>query len=46
MNLTYDKPLMNYREDGKLVSKCGVDISANQGEVDFSKLKAQAVILS
>ena len=39
-NLTYDKPLMNYREDGKLVSKCGVDISANQGEVDFSKLKS------
>lgn len=39
-NLNYDKPLMNYREDGKLVSKCGVDISANQGEVDFSKLKS------
>ncbi len=39
-NLTYEKPLMNYREDGKIVSKCGVDISANQGEVDFSKLKS------
>lgn len=39
-NLTAEKPLMNYKEDGKIVSKCGVDISANQGEVDFSKLKS------
>lgn len=38
-NLTYQKPLMSYKEDGKIVSKCGIDISANQGEVDFSKLK-------
>lgn len=38
--LTYQKPIMNYHEDGKLVSKCGVDISANQGDVDFSKLKS------
>lgn len=38
--LTYQKPLMNYYEDGKLVSKCGVDISANQGDVDFGKLKS------
>lgn len=38
--LTYQKPLMNYYEDGKLVSTCGVDISANQGDVDFSKLKS------
>lgn len=38
-NLKYQKPLMNYYEDGKIVSKCGVDISANQGEVDFTKLK-------
>lgn len=38
-NLTYQKPFMNYKEDGKVVSKSGVDISANQGEVDFSKLK-------
>ncbi len=38
--LTYQKPIMNYYEDGKLVSKCGVDISANQGDVDFSKLKS------
>ena len=38
--LTYQNPLMNYYEDGKLVSKCGVDISANQGDVDFSKLKS------
>ena len=37
--LTFQKPIMNYYEDGKLVSKCGVDISANQGDVDFSKLK-------
>lgn len=38
--LTYQNPLMNYYEDGKLVSKCGVDISANQGDVDFRKLKS------
>jgi GH25 family lysozyme M1 (1,4-beta-N-acetylmuramidase) len=31
---------MNYYENGKLVSKCGVDISANQQDVDFSKLKS------
>lgn len=37
--LKYQKPFMNYYEDGKIVSKSGVDISANQGEVDFSKLK-------
>ena len=30
---------MNYYGEGKIVSKCGVDISANQGEVDFAKLK-------
>ncbi len=38
-NLTYQKPFMNYKEDGKVVSKSGVDISANQGDVDFGKLK-------
>lgn len=38
--LTYQNPLMNYYEGGKLVSKCGADISANQGDVDFSKLKS------
>ncbi len=38
--LTYQKPIMNYYENGKLVSKCGVDISANQQDVDFSKLKS------
>lgn len=38
-NLKYKKPIMNYYEDNKIVSKCGVDISANQGEVDFDKLK-------
>ncbi|MDE7415921.1 MAG: glycoside hydrolase family 25 protein [Lachnospiraceae bacterium] len=38
-NLKYKKPIMNYYEDGTIVSKCGVDISANQGDVDFSKLK-------
>lgn len=37
--LSYKKPFMSYSEDGKVVSKNGVDISANQGEVDFSKLK-------
>lgn len=38
--LTYQKPLMNYYEGGKLVSKCGVTVSAGQGDVDFSKLKS------
>ena len=38
-NLKYQKPFMNYYEDGKVVSKSGVDISANQGDVDFTKLK-------
>lgn len=38
-NLKYQKPVMNYYEEGKIVSKCGADISANQGDVDFSKLK-------
>lgn len=38
-NLKYQKPVMNYYEEGKLVSSCGADISANQGEVDFAKLK-------
>lgn len=38
-NLKYQKPVMNYYEEGKIVSKCGADISANQGDVDFAKLK-------
>lgn len=38
-NLKYQKPVMNYYEEGKLVSKCGADISASQGDVDFAKLK-------
>lgn len=38
-NLKYQKPVMNYFEEGKIVSKCGADISANQGDVDFAKLK-------
>ena len=38
-NLKYQKPVMNYYEEGKIVSKCGADISANPGDVDFSKLK-------
>lgn len=38
-NLKYEKPIMSYYEEGDLVSQCGVDISANQGEVDFGKLK-------
>lgn len=37
--LAYEKSVMNYYEDGKVVSKCGVDLSANQGDVDFDKLK-------
>lgn len=39
-NLKYKKPVMKYYEDDKAVSKCGVDISANRGEVDFDKLKS------
>lgn len=38
-NLKYQKPFMSYYEDGKIVSKAGVDISVNQGDVDFTKLK-------
>ncbi len=38
-NFKYDKPIMTYEVDGKTASWFGVDISANQGEVDFSKLK-------
>jgi GH25 family lysozyme M1 (1,4-beta-N-acetylmuramidase) len=34
---------MTYSVDGKVVSKCGVDISANSGDVDFSKLKNAGV---
>jgi GH25 family lysozyme M1 (1,4-beta-N-acetylmuramidase) len=34
---------MTYSVDGKVVSKCGVDISANSGDVDFSKLKSAGV---
>lgn len=37
--LKYQNPVMNYYEEGKIVSKCGADISANQGDVDFAKLK-------
>jgi GH25 family lysozyme M1 (1,4-beta-N-acetylmuramidase) len=42
-NLTSKSPLMTYSVDGKVVSKCGVDISANSGDVDFSKLKNAGV---
>jgi GH25 family lysozyme M1 (1,4-beta-N-acetylmuramidase) len=42
-NLTSKSPLMTYSVDGKVVSKCGVDISANSGDVDFSKLKSAGV---
>jgi GH25 family lysozyme M1 (1,4-beta-N-acetylmuramidase) len=42
-NLTSKSPLMTYSEDGKVVSKCGVVISASLGEVDFSKLKSAGV---
>lgn len=38
-NLTYKKPVMSYYEDDKLLSRCGVDISAKLGDVDFKKLK-------
>jgi GH25 family lysozyme M1 (1,4-beta-N-acetylmuramidase) len=42
-NLTSKSPLMTYSVDGNVVSTCGVDISANSGEVDFSKLKSAGV---
>jgi GH25 family lysozyme M1 (1,4-beta-N-acetylmuramidase) len=42
-NLTSKSPLMTYSENGTVVSKCGVDISSNQGEVDFTKLKNAGV---
>lgn len=38
-NLKYSNPIMRYIVNGKTASWFGVDISANQGEVDFSKLK-------
>ena len=38
-NLKYKAPVMEYSADGKTASWFGVDISANQGNVDFSKLK-------
>lgn len=38
-NLKSQNSIMSYYEDGKIVSKCGADISANQGDVDFAKLK-------
>jgi GH25 family lysozyme M1 (1,4-beta-N-acetylmuramidase) len=42
-NLTSKSPLMTYSENGTVVSKCGVDISSNQGDVDFTKLKNAGV---
>ncbi len=38
-NLKYDNPIMRYIENGKTASWFGVDISAEQGDVDFAKLK-------
>ncbi len=38
-NLKYKEPIMQYSVDGKAASWFGVDISANQGEVDYKKLK-------
>jgi GH25 family lysozyme M1 (1,4-beta-N-acetylmuramidase) len=42
-NLSVNSPLMSYSVDDKVVSTCGVMISASQGEVDFSKLKNAGV---
>jgi cytoskeletal protein RodZ len=42
-NLTSKSPLMTYSEDDKVVSTCGVMISASLGEVDFTKLKNAGV---
>ncbi len=38
-NLKLDKSVMRYYENGKAASWLGVDISSNNGEVDFDKLK-------
>lgn len=38
-NLKSQNSIMSYSENGKIISKCGADISAGQGEVDFAKLK-------
>jgi GH25 family lysozyme M1 (1,4-beta-N-acetylmuramidase) len=42
-NLTIKSPLITYSVDDKVVSTCGVMISANDGEIDFSKLKSAGV---
>ena len=38
-SFSYKKPIMSYMVDGKEKSWCGVDISSEQGEIDFKKLK-------
>lgn len=38
-NLKLDQSVMRYYENGKSASWLGVDISSNNGEVDFDKLK-------
>jgi GH25 family lysozyme M1 (1,4-beta-N-acetylmuramidase) len=42
-NLKSKSPLMTYTVEDQVVSKCGVVINANLGEVDFAKLKKAGV---
>lgn len=42
-NLVYQYPIMKFYEDGKKISKVGVTISSEEGEVDFEKLKKAGV---
>lgn len=37
--LMYEKPIMNYYQNGKRVSYFGMDISKSQGVVDFNKFR-------
>lgn len=40
---SYEAPIMKYYENGKNISYMGVDISKENGDVDFSKLKKAGV---
>jgi len=42
-NLTKDSDFLKYSEDGTEISKQGIDISKNQGDIDFTKVKRVGV---
>lgn len=42
-NLVYQYPIMKFYDEGKKVSKVGVTISSEQGDVDFNKLKKAGI---